>query len=317
MKVRADRMWLALVGTHTVAALCIGAVAGILFQRSYGVGPLLRAMVRYPEPVRSALPRDVSPTGVPEVFHGRLSLFVLAGQSNMSGMGDLPSDQIMHPQVFTFGNDYRWRQALEPVDSALEQVDKVSEDAGARLGPGLSFALTLAKKRPDMAIGLVPCAKSDTDISQWQRSHRDSTLYGSCLKRIRAASLEGRVAGILFFQGEADAYDPARAPERDLLPEAYAERFSAVVKGFRDDLSSPGLPVVFAQIGTNRLPALFSQWETIRRQQRAVDLPCTAMIATDDLSLGDAVHFTTEAYRTIGERFAAAYVTVASTCVTS
>lgn len=316
MKHRVIRKWSDLVRARTVAALCVGVVAGILFQRSYGVGSLLRAIVRYQEPVTSAS-RDARPTGVPDVFHRRLSLFVLAGQSNMSGTGDLPPEQTTHARVFVFGNDYRWRLALEPIDSPVGQVDVVSEDPGAGVGPGLSFGLALVNERPDMVVGLVSCAKGDSDISQWQRSHQDSTLYGSCLKRIRAASLEGRVAAILFFQGEADAYDPARAPERDLLPDAYAERFSAVVRGFRDDLASPGLPVVFAQIGTQRAPLLFSEWETIREQQRAIDLPCANMIATDDLPLGDTVHFTTAGYRTIGERFAAAYLKVAATCITS
>jgi hypothetical protein len=300
----------------SLAALSAGVVAGIVFQRSYGVGALLRVLPRSGEVART-VPPDTGAVGVPEQFHGRLSLFVLAGQSNMSGLGDLPEKQTRHPRILVFGNDYRWRPALEPIDSPLGQVDEVSKDSAAGFGPGLSFALAVATERPDMVIGLVPCAKGDTDINQWQRSHRDSTLYGSCLKRIRAASLEGRVAASLFFQGEADAYDPARARERDLLPRAYAERFSAVVSSLRGDLSSPNLPVVFAQIGTQRAPALFSEWETIREQQRAINLPCTDMITTDDLPLRDPVHFTTAAYQAIGQRFAAAYLKLAFTCLTS
>jgi hypothetical protein len=68
------------------------------------------------------------------------------------------------------------------------------------------------------------------------------------------------------------------------------------------------LPVVFAQIGTQTAPLAFTQWEIIREQQRAVRLSCASMIATDDLPLRDAVHFTTASYRIIGRRFAAAYL---------
>ena len=168
-----------------------------------------------------------------------------------------------------------------------------------------------------MIIGLIPCAKSDTTIAAWQRSLSDATLYGSCLKRIRAASLEGEVAAVLFFQGEADAFDPKLFPERALSPAEYTRKFSAVVDDLRTDLLSPRLPVIFAQIGTQHVPTIFSQWEIIREQQRAVRLPCSAMITTDDQPLRDGLHFTTASYRVIGERFAAAYLKVASECITS
>jgi hypothetical protein len=42
-------------------------------------------------------------------------------------------------------------------------------------------------------------------------------------------------------------------------------------------------------------------------------MPCASMITTDDLPLRDAVHFTTESYRTIGERFAKAFLNVSET----
>jgi hypothetical protein len=247
---------------------------------------------------------------LPDRFLGKLSLFVLAGQSNMSGRGELPQTQTGHPRVFLFGTDYRWKAALEPVDDPAGQVDDVSKDAvpdAARYGPGLSFGIWVADERPDLAIALVPCAKGDTTIGEWQRNLSDSTLYGSCLKRIRAASVGGVLSGLLFFQGEADAQDPARS-SRAVASSDYATRFEAFVHSLRSDLSSPSMPVVFAQIGTQRSPQFFTNWETIREQQRAVSLGCSAMISTDDLPLGDNVHFTTDGYRIIGQRFASAYL---------
>jgi hypothetical protein len=247
---------------------------------------------------------------VPEAWHGKLSLFILAGQSNMSGRGELPLQPATHPQVFVFGNDYRWTLAVEPIDRPDGQVDTVSQDTGddpAGFSPGVAFATSLLKHDPQRVIGLIPCAKGDTAIAAWQRSLSDQTLYGACLKRIGAAATMGDLAGVLVFQGEADALDPHAHPDRVLSAGDYATTFTTFVHDLRSDLARPQLPVVFAQIGTTTAPDAFIHWETVKAQQATVQLPCAAMITTDDLPLQDAVHFTTDSYRQIGARFAAAF----------
>src|SRR6185436_14868221 len=119
-------------------------------------------------------------------------LFVLAGQSNMSGRGvSVPFPET--GRIFLFANDYHWKTARDPLDSADHQVDEISADALAGTGPGLSFATELAKTYPQKIIGLIPCAKGATTIFEWERRLGDDTLYGSCLKRMRAASTMGRV----------------------------------------------------------------------------------------------------------------------------
>jgi hypothetical protein len=248
--------------------------------------------------------------GLPDRVVGNLLLFVLAGQSNMSGRGEVPLQPPPVPDAYTFGNDYRWRAAVEPIDSPRDQVDEVSMDSppdAAGFGPGLSFAEAVRDIHPDRAIGLIPCAKGDTTIAEWRRNLNDRTLYGSCLKRVRAASLVGDLAGILFFQGEADAVAPHHEPDRDLDATAYARRFAEFAAAFRVDVGNPHLPFVFAQIGTQDAAKYFAHWDLVREQQASVQLPCSAMIRTDDLPLRDVVHFTTRSYRTIGQRFAVAY----------
>jgi hypothetical protein len=118
----------------------------------------------------------------------------------------------------------------------------------------------------------------------------------------------GNVAGILFFQGEADAIAPELYQETVLLPNEWGDRFAVLVNNWRDDLGLPELPVVFAQIGTNRAPDIFVNWAIVKEQQSSVQMPFCVMITTDDLALKDAVHFTSESYQTIGKRFAEAYV---------
>jgi hypothetical protein len=73
-------------------------------------------------------------------------------------------------------------------------------------------------------------------------------------------------------------------------------------------LGLPELPVVFAQIATNTAPELFVNWAVVKEQQRSLEMPFCAMITTDDLALKDAIHFTSESYQIIGQRFTEAYL---------
>ena len=291
-------------------AFVVGVAIGAAVQRSIGVGNVLRD-IGIPYPTRTPIPTptpSLSADIIDNGHRGKLALFILAGQSNMSGIGPVPSDAPdPSPQIYLFGNDYRWHIAQEPIDAATDQVDRVSIDVWAGYSPGLAFATELFTHDPDLLIGLIPCAKSSSSISQWQRNLSDDSLYGSCIKRARAASTMGEVAGILFFQGEADAVDPILSLELNPQPHRWAEQFTRLVADFRNDLSNPMLPVVFAQIGSYVEPEAFPEWEIVQAQQASVQLPMVAMIQTGDLALQDNVHFSAQSYQIIGTRFAEAY----------
>jgi len=247
-------------------------------------------------------------SNIQEQHIGRLSLFILAGQSNMVGFGAMPETVSTDERVYVFGNDYQWQLAKEPVDDPTDQVDAVSLDGDAGFGPATSFAFRMLEKDPDLVIGLIPCAKGSSSIVEWQQDDSADTLYGSCLKRIRTAAEVGDVAGLLFFQGETEAVDPSlrMASGQTLHPEDWDLWFAQMVTAFRQDLANPDLPVVFAQIGQHQAPDMLPNWEQVKDVQRSVSLPETSMIVTEDLPLGDPVHFSTEGYRAIGERFAEA-----------
>lgn len=225
----------------------------------------------------------------------------------MVGWAPLPEVQEIKERIYLFGNDYRWRLASEPVDSAYNQVDQVSLDRIAHFGPSMAFALASLDLDPQIVIGLIPCAKNSSVIGQWQRDLSDQTLYGSCLKRARAASPMGQISGILFFQGETDALDPVLYPGPERNPSDWSRLFTAFVSDFRQDLNEPDLPVVFAQLSSNTAPQAYTNWDIVTKQQASIQLPMTAMITTDDLPRQDGLHFTVESYRIIGQRFAQAY----------
>ncbi len=289
---------------YLVIGIVIGTFLGIILQKYGQVDQLLR---RYGILSTSSI-KDNQSKPVPANFQGKMSLFILAGQSNMSGSGKLTAaSSVTHPRVFVFGNDYRWHLGKEPIDSPNGQVDHVSEDKSAGVSPGMAFATELLKYDPELIVGLIPCAKWGSSIQQWQKNLSEDTLYGSCLKRAYAASPMGEIKGLLFFQGESDALNPQADPSRKFFPNQWADKFVRLVKDFRQDLGQPDLPVVFAQISTTTDPEKLPNWETVKAQQETVQLPATGMITTDDLALQDHVHLTTESYLIVGKRFAKAF----------
>ena len=246
---------------------------------------------------------------LPDSALGNVRLFILAGQSNMSGRGELDTEARKPvPGAFLFGNDYRWRPLREPSDSPEGQVDRVSKDPVAGVSPARSFAEAVRNARPKQVIGMIPCAKGGSSLAEWQPSRHETTLYGSCLKRIAAVRPVGRVAGLLFFQGETDALtSPTPASSRADME--WGTRFEVLVRRWRSDVGRPNLPVVFAQIGSlGADSSRFSNWTAVQRSQARVQLPLVRMIRTKGLSLRDAVHYTSTGYRAIGKRFAEAWL---------
>lgn len=232
-------------------------------------------------------------------------LYVLVGQSNMSGFGRLDAltsdERVADPAIRLYANDGTWKPALDPLDAATGQVDPVSADPSAGVGPGLFFARDM-RRTGARAIDLVPCAKGGSAIARWAPAPGRDTLYGSC--RARIAEAGGRPAGILWYQGEADT----RTPE---LAASWAGRFAAMVAAFRRDFNAPRLPVVVVELsdrdprpeGATRYPG----WATVQAAQRALKIPCVATVTATGLPKNpDRLHVATEGYRVLGPRIAAA-----------
>lgn len=141
-----------------------------------------------------------SSIGVPDVGVG--DVYMLMGQSNASG-------RAFNTQAFTgdgalFGNDYLWHALTDPTDTAVGQVDSVSNDGGSASGSVWPLVMTALASSYGVPVAVVPCAFGATSIIDWLpgADHFDrSTLYGSCAHR---ASLTGCRAA-LWWQGEWDA----------------------------------------------------------------------------------------------------------------
>ena len=245
-------------------------------------------------------------------------LWVLAGQSNMEGVGDLSEVETSHPLVHSFQSRESWAPAEEPLHWLGESPRPVHhvlwgqpvptevplrDPARAKgAGLGLSFAKARVEQR-GVPVGLVPAAHGGTSMQQWDPASKGQgghSLYGATLERVKAVG--GKVAGILWYQGESDA-NPTDAA-------LYESRMTTLVQSFRADLGQPDLPFYYVQLGgfvTDPDPGLVSGWNSVRESQRTwqSSLSNVGMVSAIDCGLDDGIHIDTAGLKTLGKRLAA------------
>lgn len=213
-----------------------------------------------------------------------LHLFLLIGQSNMVGRGPIePEDRKTHPRVFLLDADLRWVPAADPLQFK----------AGVSLAS--SFARVVAEAKPAAAIGLVPCARGSTQLDLWMPG---TELYKQAVSRTQVALKKGRLASILWHQGEGDS---ARR-----LESTYAARFATMIARLRADLAAPDAPVIVGELGTFwRASTLMNQ---VLREIPSL-VPNSACARSEGLTdKGDQIHFDAQSTREFGRRYAAVYL---------
>jgi hypothetical protein len=219
-----------------------------------------------------------------------LQVFLLIGQSNMAGRGLVEAqDKVPHPRVFMLTQDLRWVPAVDPM-----HFDK---PAAVGVGPGASFGRAVAEAHPDWRLGLVPAAFGGSALDEWKPGGK---LYGDALTRARAALHDGKLAGILWHQGESD-----NTPDKAAT---YAARFLAMITQLRQDLDSPDLPVVIGELGrfVERAPLVNTELAKIPSQMSNCGLVSSEGLAEK----GDHLHFTSASQRELGRRYAAAFESI-------
>ena len=245
-------------------------------------------------------------------------LWVLAGQSNMEGVGDLSEVETSHPLVHSFQSRESWAPAEEPLHWLGESPRPVHHvlwgqpvptevplrDPARAKGAGLGLSFAKARvEQMGVPVGLVPAAHGGTSMQQWDPASKGQgghSLYGATLERVKAVG--GKVAGILWYQGESDA-NPTDAA-------LYESRMTTLVQSFRADLGQPDLPFYYVQLGgfvTDPDPGLVSGWNSVRESQRTwqSSLSNVGMVSAIDCGLDDGIHIDTAGLKTLGKRLAA------------
>jgi sialate O-acetylesterase len=245
------------------------------------------------------------------VFVG--DLWVLAGQSNMQGVGDLLEVTPPHPKVALLGMDGSWSEAEEPLHWLVDSPDPVhSGDPKTRAersvrdhqnrkkgaGLGLPFAVTMVEAT-GVPVGLLACAHGGTSMAQWSPALKEKggeSLYGSMLRQVKLAG--GKVKGVLWYQGESDASGEAS--------KKYAKVFSDFITAVRTDFGQPELPFYYVQIGRFVAGADPTGWNAVQEAERVLPerVPNTAVISVVDLELDDGIHVGTQGLKRAGLRLA-------------
>jgi hypothetical protein len=150
------------------ALLVISFGAGLLTQKYMAIGNIVRII--NPDYRKKKIVEVIK-----KEHQGNLSLFILAGQSNMEGDGDI-SDYtpiVRNEAIYVFNDDFKWEKGREPVRKGV--------------GPSISFAVEIIKHRPEKKIGIINIAVGSTNIHQWRKSLSDNSLYQRMLKRAFSA----------------------------------------------------------------------------------------------------------------------------------
>ena len=256
---------------------------------------LLAALLWVPG-VRRVLAADAPQAKLPpkERFH----LFLLAGQSNMAGRGDVePGDRVPLDGVLALDREGNWVPAIDPL-----HWDK----PGAGVGLARSFAVEYLRTHPGVTVGFIPAACGGSPISAWQPGQyfdqTNSHPYDDALARSRLALQRGTLHGILWHQGESD-----RGPE---LAERYEAALTELIARFRRELAAPNVPFVLGQLGQFAGAPWDDGARRVDRAQRnvAAQVPLTSFVPADGLtSKPDNLHFDARSLREFGKRYAAAF----------
>ena len=236
----------------------------------------------------------------------RLEIFLLMGQSNMKGRGQMPSQPLNNPQIVMMHKPSDgYFLARHPLHLTGDPNDFSGSD-NAGVGPGLAFAEAIAKARPDSRVLLIPCAVGGTQVAAWQKGKR---LYEETVRKARLALKQSpkgkaRIAAALWLQGESDSTSSEKLA-------AYQDRIDALIGALRLDLNSPELPFIACTIGELKQSNVKD-----RKAINAIllDLPNRVpnSVCIDSRgfakSIGDMVHFDADTQNRHGQLYAAEFL---------
>ncbi|WP_422080757.1 sialate O-acetylesterase [Ulvibacterium sp.] len=225
-----------------------------------------------------------------------LWVFVMAGQSNMTGRGTIePRDTIRNNRIFAINNKNDIVLAQEPLH--------FYEPSGAGLDCGMSFGLEMLKNVPlEVSILLIPTAVGGSSIEQWinDETWRGVALSSNFRERVKASQKHGTLKGILWHQGESDAH-------KGRTKEEHLENMGTLFGRLRAIVGQASLPIVVGKLGSFGIQQ--KQWDQINASIEAYassDDFCEVIETFDLKHKGDSLHFNSAAQREMGKRYARA-----------
>ena len=221
----------------------------------------------------------------------------------MAGRGKVEAqDKVENPKVLMLTKDLQWIPAVSPM-----HFDKPI----AGVGPGRTFGMEMSYANPDVVIGLIPCAAGGSPINTWEpEGYHDQTKshpWDDAIKRTKNAQKHGVLKGIIWHQSESDS-----TAKKSVL---YERKLHELISRFRTTLESPNLPFIIAQMGTFQDAEWSEPKQLVDQAHRNLpkQIKYTAFVSSENLDhKGDKLHFSSEASRELGKRFATAMLSVLS-----
>lgn len=159
-----------------------------------------------------------------------LQLFLALGLTNLPARGVVePIDRQPHPRVLIMNKGFGWSRTIEPEEWSDPELPHVEL--------ACALARTVAEGRPTTGVGVIPAAFGGHSLDDWMPG---TTLYRSAVERARIALKDGKLVGILWYQGPTREA-PAKAAD-------YAKRFAAMIAQLRADLEVKFVPVIVGEI---------------------------------------------------------------------
>ena len=250
----------------------------------------------------------------------KAKVFILSGQSNMSGGGDVVEGFQFEPSV---GDKVRiwdacggWaKRGIPGKWTSLNELQAIKTEARMnRIGPEFGFAEAMTELYPADEIYLIKAARGGTAIDRWlpDAKSKKNDLTG-LLENLKLAleQIDGNyeILGMLWMQGESDSKKQADA-------EAYQIKLEQFIALMRKETNKPELSFVIGRLSSRVLESpkfSFNHAKIVQNAQEVVaqNDKNAHVINTDDLSQrDDLVHFDQEGQMGLGKRFGEAMIKV-------
>lgn len=221
-------------------------------------------------------------------------VFVMAGQSNMSGYGRDPAYDPPELGVHLFDNRGQWVLAAHPLNSVPNAIYRNTDDSSGT-SPGLAFG-RMMHRRLGVPVGLVAAARGGSSLEQWNPAEENPDLYRELEKKLEEV---GNFAGMIWYQGCNETCEEEEA-------DSYLEKFTETVSLWREKFGY--FPIATCQI--NRHASKEGDrdrlWGKVREAQRraAKCIEGVYVVPTIDMHTVDGIHNASGACITVGERLA-------------
>lgn len=249
---------------------------------------------------------------------GKAKVFILSGQSNMSGGGDVVADlgvdAAVADKVRIWDAGDGWGKQGSPGKwVSLNQLQSMKKELrNNKIGPEFGFAKAMAALYPANEIHLIKVSKGGTPINYWLPDEKGKpngfTSFQTNLKNsLEKIEGEYEIMGMLWMQGESDSKMQADA-------EAYQKKLEQFIALMRKETSKPELPFVIGRLSSRILESKKFQMhhakivqvgqEAMAKQDKHV-----AVVNTDALSQrDDLVHFDQQGQMGLGKLFGEAMI---------